>query len=555
MIISELFEAPQLCPECGGISFSDLILAEKKDACYHKVKASAKVWPSAYASGRLVQCRKKGAANYGNKSEGVAESMDPDQQGRLNELIDDYNLSMKERSYWEADSILDKITREFGKDIADQVDQQGMAEQSTAQGTVGGINTSGAKSLTKKALGKVGRAVMPTLGFTDAAERLSNKDYTGAGISAAAGGIGLIPAWPAQVASGGLELVNMTRDEANALGGYDKLAKEISKNFTPATDPSYLPENPAQSEGVGTLINRGKDFVKYLRRDAPLPDAPDPNLARDIATRRNVGGKAIPSLGQPGKVVTSPTADKALVKLGGKNVDTTPGPTVTPGSSNDLNLDPVFDVPAYVRKGLPDPVTTPVGKPKIKVQPGETVLQAIQRTKTEQEFSNFLKGQGGQSFGTSTAAPTSGANQVPTVKLPGGQTIPDPARLSPSGQYNTQSGSSTRRDSIDKIERDDKTAVDAMVNRAKQSVADREARAKKQSDRIEPVQPNWDSVRPGLDEQSRKKREKPEVDYDDEYDAMVARVRKLAGLGPMKTVYDPAKRQYRNMPTAQQPKK
>ena len=37
-----------------------------KDACYHKVKASASVWPSAYASGRLVQCRKKGAANYGN---------------------------------------------------------------------------------------------------------------------------------------------------------------------------------------------------------------------------------------------------------------------------------------------------------------------------------------------------------------------------------------------------------------------------------------------------------------------------------------------------------
>ena len=75
MIIDELFEAPQQCPECGGISFSNLILAEKKDACYHKVKASAKVWPSAYASGRLVQCRKKGAANYGNsKNEGVEES-------------------------------------------------------------------------------------------------------------------------------------------------------------------------------------------------------------------------------------------------------------------------------------------------------------------------------------------------------------------------------------------------------------------------------------------------------------------------------------------------
>ena len=46
--------------------------AGEKDACYKKVKASAKVWPSAYASGRLVQCRKKGAANYGNKSEGIS---------------------------------------------------------------------------------------------------------------------------------------------------------------------------------------------------------------------------------------------------------------------------------------------------------------------------------------------------------------------------------------------------------------------------------------------------------------------------------------------------
>lgn len=40
----------------------------KKDACYNKVKASAKVWPSAYASGRLVQCRKKGADNYGKSA-------------------------------------------------------------------------------------------------------------------------------------------------------------------------------------------------------------------------------------------------------------------------------------------------------------------------------------------------------------------------------------------------------------------------------------------------------------------------------------------------------
>ena len=41
-------------------------LAEKQDACYHKVKSRYKVWPSAYASGALVQCRKKGAKNWGN---------------------------------------------------------------------------------------------------------------------------------------------------------------------------------------------------------------------------------------------------------------------------------------------------------------------------------------------------------------------------------------------------------------------------------------------------------------------------------------------------------
>ena len=43
----------------------------KKDACYHKVKSRYSVWPSAYASGALVKCRKVGAKNWGNKSESV----------------------------------------------------------------------------------------------------------------------------------------------------------------------------------------------------------------------------------------------------------------------------------------------------------------------------------------------------------------------------------------------------------------------------------------------------------------------------------------------------
>jgi hypothetical protein len=61
-------ERATLCPECGGPAFEDQMLAEKQDACYHKVKSRYKVWPSAYASGALVRCRKVGAKNWGNKS-------------------------------------------------------------------------------------------------------------------------------------------------------------------------------------------------------------------------------------------------------------------------------------------------------------------------------------------------------------------------------------------------------------------------------------------------------------------------------------------------------
>ena len=34
-------------------------IAKKKDACYHKAKATYDVFPSAYASGYIAKCRKK----------------------------------------------------------------------------------------------------------------------------------------------------------------------------------------------------------------------------------------------------------------------------------------------------------------------------------------------------------------------------------------------------------------------------------------------------------------------------------------------------------------
>jgi hypothetical protein len=74
------------CPHCGGEMVSEELMNEKKDACYYKVKSRYKVWPSAYASGALVKCRKKGASNWGNggkSNESVAEDDAGDVEQRM----------------------------------------------------------------------------------------------------------------------------------------------------------------------------------------------------------------------------------------------------------------------------------------------------------------------------------------------------------------------------------------------------------------------------------------------------------------------------------------
>jgi hypothetical protein len=61
----------------------------KRDACYHKVRARYDVWPSAYASGALVKCRKVGAKNWGNKSKKKNEGLE----------LDDYLLQVIQEEY------------------------------------------------------------------------------------------------------------------------------------------------------------------------------------------------------------------------------------------------------------------------------------------------------------------------------------------------------------------------------------------------------------------------------------------------------------------------
>ena len=109
---------PQLlaCPHCGGELMSEEELHEKKDACYYKVKSRYKVWPSAHAGGALVQCRKKGAKNWGKAEEAVGmplqETVDEQQQIHL---VAAACAKWAQKTRWGADSY---YNRGRMKDIA-----------------------------------------------------------------------------------------------------------------------------------------------------------------------------------------------------------------------------------------------------------------------------------------------------------------------------------------------------------------------------------------------------------------------------------------------------
>ena len=102
--------------------------AGKKDACYHKVKARYDVWPSAYASGALVKCRKVGAANWGNKSkkkEGVNEAPDHDLAMKLKK-VDDTILKLISRYKKKAN--VEAIVNSWMKGLHAKLKKQGIHE-------------------------------------------------------------------------------------------------------------------------------------------------------------------------------------------------------------------------------------------------------------------------------------------------------------------------------------------------------------------------------------------------------------------------------------------
>lgn len=110
------------CPSCRGPIVHESMMTEKQDACYHKVKSRYKVWPSAYASGALVQCRKKGAKNWGtggkkNESNVMKGIVD---EARAKQYVKPYNSPQTgEQIGWvSSDGYHKKYWQMFAKDSA-----------------------------------------------------------------------------------------------------------------------------------------------------------------------------------------------------------------------------------------------------------------------------------------------------------------------------------------------------------------------------------------------------------------------------------------------------
>jgi hypothetical protein len=403
------------------LHFSDLILAEKKDACYYKVKASAKVWPSAYASGRLVQCRKKGAANYGNKSESVAE-------GQLEE-----------------------------------VDRRGFLKGMGAAAIAGAAGDT-----------KAGWFSSPKL-FANGAYSGSVRHYLGA------------------------------YSDSGAVGDADKdydITVKINGN-------NIVMHVHGQGPITKSSSSRPLDF-----KFSNFTKTSDGVMAKKTESNKSVEGDGYePKDGDRNNLVMKNPREVIRTKVETLLITNDGALKYRKLSYSDSPQEPGWKYHAWGYKGY------------IK-STGKELNESMAETRRGQIPMTLKPGE------TDNLEPENiaGFRQLPAYKQ--GQAAQQKAgkQLIQKSPYTFQSDQdwAYRQGATDA----QRAAMFANFGGTK------------------PLTTAEGEQQPGADYRDPK-----EVDYDGEYDAMVARVKKLAGLGPMKTVYDPKKRQYRNMPTAVQPKK
>ena len=695
MIIDELFEGPQLCPECGGISFSDLILAEKKDACYYKVKASAKVWPSAYASGRLVQCRKKGAANYGkSKTESIR---DPNEMSGVNSMRkklgniikqaaqDDevaYNASKLYRELWniyggDIDAIiaersifeLEKLARElvavskqgvaegkvklytdpsyFGAEVDDTgfdslpvvniptnrlvgFEPDSKMQQPKAMANVKNIlagleqgdnippilvrkykngyqvldghhrfwaykvakkDTIPARVVDPKDIEEVGKQGMAEQqeldekwsqkykksincanprGFSQRAHcagRKKNEDVAeGAGqplsvqqlatisdaaLDAAYGYGRSTPGntfgWQANLKSAAYAKQMIDRGVTDI----EAISDAIHKGWN--TTAQAFVQNPDQFDDTAKLAAAGKLEAKLQQR-AQLMKQNYAQLPEEEKEKDRVVARALLQAirgEQPG-----------MAESLGKQIHST---FQTMGDSfSDAHLAKGISYflqgrhqegENWLRGKIPPEAQAAVfGKLKTLQAQGGVDVNKNPRVQQyiDDKLVPWVKSQiqqnvkeGGDVFMPNIKDTPEYKAGLATGKLP----VPHPEGTQQYASYYKgviDRASPTLAKVGEEVEPTDDGAFSTWNGGMRVSGPTAYEKARQ----LDP-----DSFAEGEQQKGADYRDPKEVDYDDEYDAMVARVKKLAGLGPLKTVYDPKKRQYRNMPTAQQPKK
>jgi hypothetical protein len=99
----------------------------KKDACYHKVKSRYDVWPSAYASGALVKCRKVGAKNWGNKTNedlipgGLGDKLKGSMEDQHKQLAKMHDVSVEEINKQVAKGIKVEMEHTDSEEIAHEI--------------------------------------------------------------------------------------------------------------------------------------------------------------------------------------------------------------------------------------------------------------------------------------------------------------------------------------------------------------------------------------------------------------------------------------------------
>ena len=530
MIIDELFESPHQCPECGGISFSDLILAEKKDACYHKVKASAKVWPSAYASGRLVQCRKKGAANYGNKSEGVAEgqleSNTPDPvvvvQDLKGNILDKINLSVAAQKYklGQPQNIKNQLAHQNYTKIGNYTivsPMSGQPQDATTQGVA------------ETELEEVDRR-----GFL--------KGLGAAAVAGAAGGVATkadaqeINKWVSYATN----LATKSMERIHQDSGYD-LRNWLVVNVSNWVTDYCTKTNSYKAKEVIDYCNQQGLDASGLDKQHALVTAFLTNMKnryQDFLSAYRAGINE--SFQKFNAAVQSQEKEKNVMgNLGREEFDVLLDALIIYAICKDRQLDnsDLFKaVAASIKRFIDannakDYVNNIYPKAKQSVEMLKNNPDIYQK-----ESSQFFKNAGN----TIAKLDNISANKKPefeSVQQGMAEAELDEKSVS-QAQFRTMAGAAHNPEFARKVGISQDVAKEF-------NQADKKSNYKKL-----PARATEGEQQKGADYRDPK-----EVDYDDAYDSMVARVKKLAGLGPMKTVYDPAKRVYRNVPTAVQPKK